>query len=277
MMKRQPLLYCCLLAVYCIVCAPPVAAQNTLPAEDTPYLYVIGDSTAASYDQDRYPLTGWAQVMQTYFDPEKLMVHDKARSGRSSKSFMEEGAWTEIRENLRQGDYVLIQFGHNDSKQDDPKRYTDPKTTYLEYLNTYIDETLAKGATPILVTSINRNSWENNGTFKDTMGSYPDAVRTLATERNVALIDAHRLTRELLENLGREKATAMFMNLAPGIWPNYPEGSNDNTHLQEAGAHAICKLIVQSLTKLGGVFKDAAMESFDSTGEPASSSSHPAP
>lgn len=255
MMKHQPLSYCCLLIVYCIVCALPVTAQETLPAEDTPCLYVIGDSTAASYDQDRYPLTGWAQVMQSYFDPDKLKVINKARSGRSSKSFLEEGTWAEIRDILRPGDYVLIQFGHNDSKQDDPNRYTDPDTTYREYLNTYIDDTQSKGAIPILATSINRNIWESDSILKDTMGGYPDAVRALASKRSITLIDVHLLTRNLFEELGREKTTALFMHFAPNLWLHYPEGRDDNTHLQETGAREVCKLVVDELARQDKAFK----------------------
>lgn len=246
-------LFGCSLLLSCII-SPLLCADSKV---QMPQMYIIGDSTAASYDRDRYPLTGWAQVMQTYFDPQKLVVNDKARSGRSSKSFMEEGAWAAIRENLRPGDFVLIQFGHNDSKQEDPKRYTEPDTTYKEYLNTYIDETLATGATPILTTSINRNVWGEDGSFKDTMGDYPDAVRALAAERTVALVDAHQLTRELYETLGREKATSLFMNVAPGIWPHYPEGREDNTHLRETGAHVVCRLIVEALTQQEPSLADA--------------------
>lgn len=257
-MKRHlTLRWGCVLAAGVTVVALSGAAEETAGSARAPILYVIGDSTAASYEPDRAPLTGWAQVLQEYFDPNKLKVVNKARSGRSSKSFLNEGAWGEIQALLQPGDYVLIQFGHNDSKKKDPKRFTDPETSYRAYLNTYMDETLAKGAIPILATSIHRNLWKSDAGLEDTMGGYPSAVRNLARERGILMVDAWQRTRELFEGLGRKGTTALFMNLSPGAWPNYPEGKEDNTHLQESGARAVCNVIVEELAKLDPVFKGA--------------------
>ena len=215
-----------------------------------PRLYVIGDSTAAAYPDDRLPLTGWAQALQTYFAPDCAVVEDRARSGRSSKSFFDEGAWTPIREALKPGDYVFIQFGHNDQKADDPARYTDPKTTYREFLATYVEETRAAGAIPVLLTSINRNSWGDGGAFVDTFGDYPQAVRELANELGTPLIDLHRLTRERFEELGPERTRDLFLYLEKGESPNYPDGKEDGTHLCAEGAHEVSKLVVGAIRKL---------------------------
>ena len=198
----------------------------------TPTVYVIGDSTASVYASNLYPRMGWAQPLQDYFAPACVTVQDKALSGRSSKSFYDEGDWTPIRNALRKGDYVLIQFGHNDEKSDQPTLYTDPFTTYEQYLSHYIDDTQAKGATPILITSINRNDWSGT-TLQDTHGNYPVAMRQLAQAREISLVDATALTKTYFERIGQTATTLLFMDLAAGQFPNYPSGNTDNTHLQE--------------------------------------------
>jgi lysophospholipase L1-like esterase len=212
----------------------------------TPTVYVIGDSTASVYTSDLYPRMGWAQPLQDYFAPACVTVQDKALSGRSSKSFYDEGDWTPIRNALRAGDYVLIQFGHNDEKSDDPTLYTDPFTTYEQYLSHYIDDSQAKGATPILLTSINRNDW-SNGALEDTHGNYPVAMRQLAQARQISLVDATALTKTYFERIGQAATTLLFMDLAAGQFPNYPSGNTDNTHLQEKGARTIAQMILADL------------------------------
>ncbi len=247
------------LLLFCVTVAFPTAAQEAASLPEPPHLYIIGDSTAAAYPPNRHPLTGWAQVLQDYFDPHKLLIADKARSGRSSKSFRDEGAWTHVESRLRKGDYVMIQFGHNDEKKADPKRYTEPGTTYRHYLKRYIEDTRAKGATPILLTPVNRNSWTDDGALQDTHGEYPDAVRGLAKELKVTLIDLHAQTQELFKRLGPDEAGTLFMNLKAKVWPNYPEGYTDNTHFQEQGAHAICRVVCAELARMALPLKDALL------------------
>ncbi|HZL17945.1 MAG TPA: rhamnogalacturonan acetylesterase, partial [Polyangia bacterium] len=212
----------------------------------TPTVYVIGDSTASVYASDLYPRMGWAQPLQDYFAPACVTVQDKALSGRSSKSFYDEGDWTPISNALRAGDYVLIQFGHNDEKSDDPTLYTDPFTTYEQYLSHYIDDSQAKGATPILITSINRNDW-SNGVLQDTHGNYPVAMRQLAAARAISLVDTTALTKTYFQRIGQAATTLLFMDLAAGQFPNYPTGNTDNTHLQEIGARTIAQMILADL------------------------------
>lgn len=215
---------------------------------DTPTLWVIGDSTASLYAATLYPRMGWAQPLQDSFAPACATIQDRAISGRSSKSFFDEGAWTPVRDALKSGDFVLIQFGHNDEKSDDPLRFTDPFTTFQQYLSTYLDDTLARGATPILLTPINRNSW-SGATLKDTHGQYPAAVRQLAQTRQLALVDATALTKSYFERIGEAATTLLFMDLAAGQFPNYPDGNVDNTHLQESGARTIGRLILADLAR----------------------------
>lgn len=226
----------------------PASCTRTQPSAATPVVYVIGDSTASVYTQELYPRMGWAQPLQDYFPAACAEVQDKALSGRSSKSFYDEGAWTPIARQLRAGDFVLIQFGHNDEKRDDASRYADPYGSYQQYLSRYIDDTLASGATPILLTSIERNKW-NAGKLASTHGDYPEAVRQLAQTRAVRLVDMTTITHDYLENIGEGAATKLFMNLSPGESPNYPSGNSDNTHLQERGAHAVAELALAELAR----------------------------
>ena len=217
---------------------------------ETPTVWVIGDSTASVYASDVYPRMGWAQPLQDYFAPACAKALDMARSGRSSKSFYDEGLWTPVRDALRSGDFVLIQFGHNDEKTDDPLRFTDPSTTFKDYLSIFIDDALAKQATPILLTPIHRNNWSGNE-IRDTHGAYSVAIRELAAARQLALLDASLLTEQHFESLGPAATTALFMELAAGQFPNYPEGNSDNTHLQEGGARTVADLILADAASQG--------------------------
>jgi len=216
----------------------------------TPSIWVVGDSTASVYASNLYPRTGWAQPLQQYYAAACATVNDRALSGRSSKSFIDEGAWAPVRDALRAGDFVLIQFGHNDEKSEDPLRFTDPATTFRDYLSIYIDDALAHGATPVLLTPIQRNSWDGTA-LRETHGAYPDAIRQLAQARNVALVDATALTTEFLERIGPAASTELFLNLAVGQFPNYPDGNTDNTHLREEGAHAVARLVLSDLARQG--------------------------
>lgn len=241
-------------ALFFICLSTLVTAVSPVKADDSKgkivTLYVIGDSTAAAYPEERFPLHGWAQMLQEHFDAERLRVDDQAKGGRSSKSFFEEGSWTPIRAALRRGDWVFIQFGHNDEKQGDANRFTDPATTFPEHLRRYVEETRAAGATPVLLTPINRNRWTSPRTMGDTHGDYPDATRKLAREMGVAVIDLHKFTRKRFTRLGPDATTKLFLNLAPGEHPNYPEGKEDNTHLQETGAREVALLAVKGIKRL---------------------------
>jgi lysophospholipase L1-like esterase len=216
----------------------------------TPTVYVIGDSTASIYASDLYPRMGWAQPLPDFFAPACATIADKAISGRSSKSFYDEGAWTPIKNALRKGDYVLIQFGHNDEKTDDAARGTDPYTTFQQYLSIYLDDTTAKGATPILLTPINRNNWSGD-TLQDTHGDYPPAMRDLAQKKQVSLVDMTALTRTYFERIGQPATAKLFLILAAGESPNYPDGVTDNTHLQERGARLIAEMVLADLYRQG--------------------------
>ncbi len=223
--------------------------------QNIPVLYIIGDSTASDYSSSLYPRTGWGTTLDRHLNSDSVQVDNRALSGRSSKSFYEEsGAWNKVIADLKAGDFLIIQFGHNDEKSNDLTRYTIPYSTYQEYLKKYIDEARAKGAFPILATSINRNSWTGTS-IKDTHGDYPPAMRALAIEENVPLVDAFALTKTLFESLGQNYTTnEIFLNLAPGAFSNYPNGNSDNTHLQENGADTVSALVANTLSELSQTF-----------------------
>jgi lysophospholipase L1-like esterase len=222
------------------------------PAFAVPTIYTIGDSTVQSYVSSYYPLTGWGQELQFFFDANKVKVNNKAVAGTSSKSFYNT-YWSAIKTSLKPGDFVTIQFGINDAKSDDPARYTIPFDTFDAYLTTYVNETKAMGAYPILVSPLNRNSW--NATTPPTIypayHDYPVAVRQLAPTLGVPLIDLDRLCTTLLESVGPNYSTKfIYLHTLPGEYANYPSGKADDVHFQEMGAIEMARLIVQGIQNL---------------------------
>lgn len=203
------------------------------PDRRTPTWFLCGDSTMADYPASRAPMTGWGQMLQALL-PENVFVENCAVNGRSSKSFVAEKRLNFIELCLRKGDKLLIQFGHNDEK-DDPMRYTSPRGTYPEYLNMFIDAARRQGAEPVLITSIVRRRFDGNGNLIPTHGDYPAAMRDLAEYRGVRLLDMEKATGQLVGALGDEASKALY-NWVPKGHPNYPDGEQDNTHLCREGA-----------------------------------------
>lgn len=204
-------------------------------------IYTIGDSTMADKKPEVYPETGWCQVLGGYFDG-TVTVDNHAMNGRSSKSFIDEGRWQVVLDSLESGDFVFIQFGHNDQKQYDSTRYTSPFDTYSANLEKFVNETRAKGATPILFTSIVRRKFDSDGLLLDTHGDYPAAVRSLAEQMEVQLIDLQKITEEWVSSMGDEPSKEMFLWTAPS--DKYPEGRKDDTHLSVEGAHHIANMVL---------------------------------
>jgi lysophospholipase L1-like esterase len=212
-------------------------------------IYTIGDSTMANKElQGNNPERGWGQVLSQFF-VENLIIDNRALNGRSSKSFIDEGLWKGVLDNLKPGDYVFIQFGHNDSKPDSAK-HTEPHTSYKANLIRYIKETLSKGAHPVLFTSIVRRKFDNTGKLEDTHGDYLLVVRELAKEMNIPLIDLEQKTRKLIEKLGPEESKKYYMWIQPGISEKFPKGSQDDTHLNEKGATEVVQLVLEGIKEL---------------------------
>jgi DNA sulfur modification protein DndE len=222
-----------------------LAVALTSAALAAPRVYLAGDSTMANKPLD-LPERGWGMALGDFLgDP--AMVQNHAMNGRSTKSFIDEGRWEKIATALAAGDFVIIQFAHNDEKKEDPKRYADPATTFRDNLRRFIRETRAKQATPILATPVCRRKFDATGKLVDTHGAYPDAVRAVAREENVALLDLTVATAAWLQAAGDEPSKNFFMWIAPGSHPKIPEGRKDDTHFVAAGAEAVAGLAVQSI------------------------------
>ena len=208
-------------------------------------IHLIGDSTCATKDlAGENPERGWGQMFEPLFD-EGVEVLNHVLNGRSTKSFRDEGRWTEVLSDLREGDYLFIQFGHNDQKQHDPTRYASPEQ-YADNLRRYIRETRAKGARPVVLTSVVRRHF-TDGRLDDTHGAYLDAARRVAAEERTPLIDAERLTREWVEGLGDEASRGCYMWVEAGTCPLWPDGREDNTHLNVRGARTVARMIAAQL------------------------------
>ncbi len=210
-------------------------------------IYLAGDSTMAEKADNKRPETGWGEKLQQYFDVKKVKIDNRALNGRSTKSFISEGRWKEIADNLKKGDYVFIEFGHNDEKLDKPGVGASANGEYRDNLILFVKEVRAKKAFPVLLTPVMRRKFDADGNFVDTHGEYPDAVRKVAAELKVSLIDMHRASEKVLIDLGAEKSRSLFLQLKAGENPNYPKGVEDNTHFNPQGAEIMAKLAVEAI------------------------------
>ncbi len=234
-------------------------------------IFVIGDSTAAKKDLSKgSPERGWGMALQCYFDDQFIRVDNHAVNGRSSKSFIDEGRWEKVRSLIQPGDYVIIQFGHNDEK---PKadRHTDPGSTFDYNLAKFVRETREKGGIPILMNPVVRRNFAKkiakndddealrNTTFKDapnqvegdslvdTHGLYRVAPRDVAARMNCYFVDANKITHDLEQSLGVEGSKKLHMWYKPGEHPALPDGRQDNTHYNIYGAHQVASKLADAL------------------------------
>lgn len=234
-------------------------------------IYLIGDSTMADYSDNydegkdyyktRYPITGWGQVFQEFFkgktallngsiEADNARIVDRARGGRSTRTFFQEGRWRRVYDSLNSGDLVLMQFGHNDAAEHKPLRYVNIEG-YKEFLRLYVSQTRLQGAIPIILTPVARNyPWED-GRLQNVHGDYPDAAKAVAQEMNVLLIDLNQLSIDAFSRKGEAYVTEnYFMNFPAEKYEAYPEGKNDNTHFQPEGARAVAQLVFNALQEL---------------------------
>ena len=209
-------------------------------------VFTIGDSTMANKKAQVAPETGWCQVFSAFVD-QSVVIKNRGMNGRSTKSFIAESRWKSVLDSLHSGDYVFIQFGHNDQKIQDSTRYTEPFTSYRKNLERFVRETREKGVTPILFTSIVRRKFVN-GFLSDTHGNYPVVVRQVAAEMNVPLIDLQLLTAGAVTALGDEASKNIYLWTPPT--EKFPEGRKDDTHLNVDGANLVAKLAAQQLVLL---------------------------
>lgn len=217
------------------------------PDQDKIQVFLIGDSTMANKAPGDAPETGWGMVFQDYFEANKITVQNHAMNGRSSKSFITEGRWTNVLKDIKSGDWVFIQFGHNDSKDKDTSRYAAANTDYRKNVIRFVNETRAKGGNAVLVTPVMRRRFDEKGKFFDTHGDYPPAVKAVAKELNVPLIDLHAKSGEVITKHGVEDSKALFMHLEGGFYSKFPKGIVDDTHFSRYGADLMASLVAESI------------------------------
>lgn len=234
-------------------------------------IFMIGDSTMANKKYQSTPERGWGMVLACFFDDE-VEIDNHAVNGRSSKSFIDEGRWQKVIDNVKPGDYVFIQFGHNDEKPK-PERHTDPGTTFDANLRRFVEETRQRGGIPVLFNAVVRRNFQiveekndddeklrlidaktaplvkEGDTLRDTHGAYLDSPRNVAHETGCAFVDANLITHNLEQSLGREESKKLHMWYKPGEHPMLPDGRRDNTHYNIYGAHRVAALLAEAVAK----------------------------
>lgn len=235
----------------------------------TTTIFLIGDSTVADYSLEddyqakKFPQVGWGQMFHSFFQRDSLKlvkgilgntkevkIDDRAKGGRSTRTFFQEGRWSAVYNSLQKGDIVMMQFGHNDASVEKTERYVNIEG-YKEFLRLFIHQTREKGAMPILLTPVARNYPWTEGKLTNVHGEYPQAVKDVAKELNVKLIDLNELSMEFFSSKGQDFVTTnYFMNFEAGIFGAYPNGQKDNTHFQTAGGLEVARLVFDAMKKL---------------------------
>ena len=221
---------------------PGLAAETRAPR-----LFLIGGSTMATFPPER-PVVGWGQMLPQFFkDPAQIENH--ARSGRSSKSLIDEGHWAKTIDDIRAGDFLIMCWGTNDSSSD-PKRRTEPRGEFAANLRRFIREIRAKGATPILATQIAHRRWNDKGEWIETASDYVRVNRELSASERVPLLELYDRTTALEKSLGVEGSRALHLHFAPGEHPAYPDGAKDDTHHNAHGATRVAEVVVAEIRRL---------------------------
>lgn len=203
------------------------------------------DSLTGEITAETFLERGWGQLLPEFFS-DKVSIRNFAQNGRSTRLFIEEGLWDKLISEVQKGDYVVIQFAHNDAAKDRPDKYTSPED-YRKNLNRFVDEVRAKGATPIICTSVARRKFDSDGKIVDTHGVYPVISREIAKEKKVTLIDMQQQTTDWLNKEGVQKSRQFFHKMAPGVSKLFPKGLDDNTHFNEKGARIAAGFFVEGL------------------------------
>lgn len=209
-------------------------------------LHLVGDSTMSDKPNLAYPERGWGQLLPQFVTPQ-LTVVNHAANGRSTRRFLNEGRWQLLLSELGKGDYVLIQFGHNDSKQSDPARYAAPDTDYQSFLKQFVADVRERGATPMLASSICRRNFAGDGSLKRDLADYAKAAAKVAAESEVSFFDLQQHSCGLWQQLGKAAAQPYFIQVPADLYAKFPDGTSDNTHLTLQGASKMAQFFVRDL------------------------------
>lgn len=218
-----------------------IAKQDLKPVT----IWMIGDSTMSKKEIKAYPETGWGMPF-VYFWDSTIKIENRAVNGRSTRSFLYENRWQPVVDSLKPGDYVFIQFGHNDESKEKGERYTTPEQ-YSANLKKFVDDTRAKKAIPVLITPVARRRFDDSGHVKQSHAEYSPLVRKVAEENNVVMIDLDAKSMALYAAMGAENSKLLFNQLLPGEHPNYPDGKKDDTHFNELGARKIAQIVLAEI------------------------------
>ena len=214
---------------------------------------MCGDSTMSIKEKKAYPETGWGMPFVHFWDS-TVTIENRAKNGRSTKTFISEKLWQNVIDNVKEGDYVFIQFGHNDEAKEKTERYTTPDE-YKANIIKFISEARSKKGIPVLFTPVSRRRFDADGHAIETHKEYSALVREVAASEKIPMIDMDKKTMELYQQFGKENSKWLFLQLKPGEHPNYPDGRDDNTHFNELGARLVAQLV---LTELQKFFPDLA-------------------
>jgi len=219
-----------------------------MPGKKKITIWLCGDSTMSIKEKKAYPETGWGMPF-VYFWDSTVKVENLAKNGRSTKTFISEKLWQKVVDNAGEGDYVFIQFGHNDESKDKGERYATPDTFKMN-LTKFIAEARARKASPVLFTPVSRRKFDDGGIALETHKEYSAYVKEVANKEKVLFIDLDTKSRELYQQFGKENSKLLFLQLKPGEHPNYPDGKEDNTHFNELGARLIAQLVLSEIKPL---------------------------
>ncbi|MBX7184154.1 MAG: amidohydrolase family protein [Vicinamibacteria bacterium] len=223
------------------------APARPLPERIT--VHLAGDSTMADKLAEKRPETGWGERLQQFFLQDRVRVANHAQNGRSTRTFISEGRWDALLAEVKAGDYVFVEFGHNDESKEKVDRYTPPED-FKRNLGRFVADVRAKKASPVLLTPVMRRRFDASGAVQDTHGEYPDLVRSVAAETGTPLIDLHRATGKVLAERGLAGSRELFLQLKAGENPNYPQGIEDNTHSSPLGASLNARLAADGIREL---------------------------
>lgn len=223
-------------------------------------IFWAGDSTVQTNDYTTYPQTGIGQVFALFLK-EGYNVENHAKNGRSTKSFMDEGRLQNIEERIGEGDFLFIQFGHNDEKIEDPTRYTEPFSSFMENLELFIAVAREHKAHPVLITPLERRCFMDDKKLGEgAHADYVTAMKQSATKCDVPLVDLYGMSRIELERVGEEESRKWYMYFSENVYRNHPEESRDNTHLRHEGAVNFASLIAKGLKEQGGIYEQMIIE-----------------
>lgn len=208
-------------------------------------IFLAGDSTMSIKEIRAYPETGWGMPFVHFWDTTVTIVN-RAKNGRSTKTFILEGLWQSIMNEAAEGDYVLIQFGHNDESVEKKERYTTPDSFKMN-LTRFVNETRNKKAIPVLISPVSRRKFDKDGLALETHKTYTPLVKEVADQTQTVFIDLDGKSRALYQRFGPEPSRWLFLQLQPGEHPNYPIGREDNTHFNELGARLIAQLVLAEI------------------------------